>query len=163
MITLIPMSNLEFQNYCQRAIAEYAHEHVRSGRWSAIEAVEQATREYQQLLPDGPTTPNHYLYTLHDPSTHAHVGMLWFAVREQAGQRSAFIYDVFIDPEFRRQGYATQTLQALENQVRALGLATIGLHVFGHNHEARAMYEKLGYVPTNILMTRFLEVNTSQA
>jgi hypothetical protein len=29
--------------------------------------------------------------------------------------------------------------------------------VFGHNHEARALYEKLGYVATNIMMSKSLD------
>ncbi|MFO1298108.1 MAG: hypothetical protein U1F25_17690 [Rubrivivax sp.] len=32
------------------------------------------------------------------------------------------------------------------------GLSGIALHVFGHNHEAQALYRKLGYVATNIHM-----------
>jgi ribosomal protein S18 acetylase RimI-like enzyme len=31
-----------------------------------------------------------------------------------------------------------------------MGLAGIALHVFGHNQSARALYEKLGYAPTNL-------------
>jgi len=47
-------------------------------------------------------------------------------------------------------------MQALEERVRHLGLSTISLHVFGHNHAARALYEKLGYVTTNVMMSKTL-------
>ncbi len=47
-----------------------------------------------------------------------------------------------------------QAFQALEIKVRELGLHTIALHVFGHNHAARAMYEKLGYITTNVQMLK---------
>lgn len=157
MIQLIPMNESDFHTYCERAISEYAEEHVRGGRWSAAEAYEQAAKAYQKLLPDGLATPNQFLYTLTDESTQTPVGMLWFALESQAGQRVAFIYDVAIHPAFRRRGYATQAFQALEEQVRAQGVGQIRLHVFGHNYEARALDEKLGYVATNITMAKSLD------
>ncbi len=55
--------------------------------------------------------------------TGSDVGRLWFAVREEAGKRSAFVYDVHIFPAMQRRGYATQAFQALEQQAQALGLA----------------------------------------
>jgi len=47
---------------------------------------------------------------------------------------------------------ATAAFAALEGEARARGLAGIGLHVFGHNPGARALYEKLGYETTNLHM-----------
>jgi RimJ/RimL family protein N-acetyltransferase len=35
-----------------------------------------------------------------------------------------------------------------------LGAGKVELHVFGHNHGARALYEKLGYTTTSIVMTK---------
>jgi RimJ/RimL family protein N-acetyltransferase len=157
MIALVPMTEADFQTYCERAISEYAEEHVRGGRWSEEEAYEQARRQYQELLPQGVATPNHFLYTLTDTSTQTPVGRLWFALQPQAGNQVAFIYDVAIEPAFRRKGYATQAFEALEHQARAHGVQQIRLHVFGHNHEARALYEKLGFVATNINMAKSLD------
>jgi ribosomal protein S18 acetylase RimI-like enzyme len=150
------MTETAFHTYCHHAIAAYAQEHIRSGQWSHTEAYAHAQREYAQLLPGGLTTPNHVLYTVHDARTHTPVGMLWFAIETHGGQAVVFVYDIQIDPAFRRQGYATATMTALEDEVRGRGLATIGLHVFGHNHEARTLYEKLGYVPTNITLSKTL-------
>ncbi len=109
------------------------------------------------MLPAGVATPDNYLYILHDDATDTNVGRLWFAIREEAGQRAAFVYDVHIFPAFQRRGYATQAFQALEQQAQALGLARIALHVFGHNHAARALYEKLGFVATNIMMSKAVD------
>lgn len=66
------------------------------------------------------------------------------------------MYDFLVYEPYRRCGYGWQALQALEQNVRALGLDTIGLHVFGHNHAARALYEKAGYEVTNINMAKKL-------
>lgn len=157
MIALVPMTEANFQTYCERAIAEYAKGHVRSGRWSQEEAYEQAHRQYQELLPQGVATPTHYLYTLTDVSTQTPVGILWLALQSQAGKQVAFIYDVAIELAFRRTGYATQAFETLEQQVRALGVQQIRLQVLGHNHEARALYEKLGFVATNVTMAKSLD------
>ena len=47
-------------------------------------------------------------------------------------------------------------MTALEETVRALGLDEIRLHVFGHNGAARALYRKLGFVETNVMMAKQL-------
>ena len=84
------------------------------------------------------------------------VGTLWIGVKEFAGKRSAYIYDVWTSPSFRRRGHATRALLAAEEEARKLGFSGIGLHVFGHNVAARTLYEALGYRTTNINMFKTL-------
>jgi len=153
MVRLETMSEAEFQAFLEPAIIEYAAEHVKSGRWSPEEALEESRKEFTQLLPDGLSSADQHFFSIKDASG-ANAGVLWFAVRHQGGKRSAFIYDVRIDPAFQRRGYATQAFQALEVFVRDMGLTAISLHVFGHNTAARALYEKLGFETTNVLMTK---------
>ena len=153
MVHLGPMTETELQAYLEPAIAEYAAEHVKAGRWSPAEALEESRKEITQLLPDGLKTAKQHLFSIRDDSG-ANLGMLWFAVRERGASRSAFIYDVRIDEPFQRRGYATQAFQALETLARDMGITAISLHVFGHNMAARALYEKLGFVTTNLSMTK---------
>lgn len=156
MIELISMTELEYQMYAKKSIQEYAEEHVRGGRWSKEEALQKATEEVQAILPQGLRTPGNYLSMIVEKQSGVRVGVLWFAIQERAGQQQAFVYDVVIFEEFRRHGYATQAFQVLEKWIRELGATSIALHVFGHNFEAREMYEKLGYVATNIQMVKKL-------
>ncbi len=156
MIQLQLMNETEYQEYLAVSVAEYAQEHVKAGRWSSEEALQEARKEYQALLPDGVNSKNQYLFTIVDEETGAKVGMLWFADTERANERVAFVYDVNVYEPFRRRGYGEQAFLALETKVRELGLEKIGLHVFGHNHAARAMYEKLGYAVTNVAMSKSL-------
>ena len=153
MITLEPMTDAEYQRFLEPAIAEYAQDHVQAGQWTAEEAMGQSRKEFLALLPDGVKTPDHYLFTLVN-ETRQNVGMLWFAMR---GHGEAFVYDVRVDDAFRRRGYASQAFLELENKARNLGATRISLHVFGKNHGAIEMYNKLGYEPTNILMAKALE------
>ncbi|HJZ47702.1 MAG TPA: GNAT family N-acetyltransferase [Roseiflexaceae bacterium] len=153
MVQLTPMTEAEFQAYLQPAIEEYGQDHVTSGRWSAEEANEKSAEEYRKLLPDGLASPDQHLFSIKNEQGE-NVGMLWFAVTERSGQRGAFIYDVKIYEQFQRRGYATQSFQVLEPLARDMGLTTISLHVFGHNTAARALYEKLGFVTKNIVMSK---------
>ena len=82
------------------------------------------------------------------------MGDIWLAVDQAAPVRAGFIYDLFIEEPYRRQGLAAQAMLALEDEARALGLQSLALHVFGHNLGARALYEKLGYEITDVNMAK---------
>ena len=105
--------------------------------------------EFAELLPQGLATPDNFLFTITDLQATA-VGVLWFAVRTRFDARVANVFDITVWPERRREGHAFRAFVALEDQVRALGLSGIALHVFGHNKGAQALYAKLGFQPTNI-------------
>lgn len=157
MIQLVPMSGDAFEAYLADAVPSYADEMVRTGNAHPDEALAASEEQFQGLLPDGLSTPGHYLYAVEDEELGASVGYLWFGIREPGGQRYAALYDFAILEAYRRQGYATRALQALEAKVRALDLDEIRLHVFGHNHPARALYRKSGYVETNVTMAKKLD------
>lgn len=160
MTALVPMNEDEFQMYLEYSIQDYAQEHIKAGRWSEEEALEEATQEYQHLLPQGLQTPKHFLLMIVDDKLGKNVGILWFTLRERAGESTAFVYDVRIFEEFRRRGYASQAFQLLEKRVADLGANSIGLHVFGHNTAAREMYTGLGYVETNVQMVKQLSMDS---
>ena len=149
------MTEEQFEAWLPGAIAGYAREHVATGRWSEEESLQRSREEHDKLLPQGLATPDHRLWSIVRSSDHTPVGILWVNI-VQKPRPSAFIFDIEIDPRFRRHGYATQAMTRLEEEARHLGLESIRLHVFGHNKAARPLYEKLGYVPTNINMSKSL-------
>ncbi len=156
MVKLIPMEEKDFQAYLQGAIEDYAQEHVKAGNWQPSEALAKSAQEFQQLLPQGVASENQHLYTITAEDTGEKVGMIWFAVLTNRTVPRAFIYDFRIDEQHQRKGYGTQALIAIEEKVKELGIKNIGLHVFGHNHAARALYEKVGYHITNVNMAKDL-------
>ena len=83
--------------------------------------------------------------------------MVWLAVRDRGSGRSGWIYDIEIYEPFRRQGHATRALLALEKEAANLGAEKLELHVFGHNPGARLLYEKSGFTPTSIVMSKALD------
>ena len=72
------------------------------------------------------------------------------------GVRSAYVYDLAVHAAHRRQGHARRAFKDLERRVRAVGIDRIGLHVFGQNPGAHALYAGLGYGVTGINMLKRL-------
>lgn len=155
MSVLRLVTDEEFIAWKEAAIPGYAQDKVDSGQWPAESAVELSRKEYEDLLPQGRHTEHNHLYTVLSPEGRP-VGTLWIAVKERARQKIAYVYDILIWPEHRRQGHAFRAFQAAELEAARLGLAGVALHVFGHNHGAQALYTKLGYVATNISMFKSL-------
>lgn len=146
---LRPISLDEYTSWLVATIPAYAAEKVASGQWTEATAIEQSTQEYAELLPQGPATPDNHIFSIVDADAAA-VGVLWFAVKTKFDARIAYVFDVSILPDRQRQGHAQCAFQALDNEVRMLGLTGIALHVFGHNTAARALYAKLGFEATNV-------------
>jgi RimJ/RimL family protein N-acetyltransferase len=156
-VVFVPMSAAVYANYVEAAVAGYADDNVASGRWPADGALARSRADFDAYLPQGLETPDNYLFEIRGAGKGLTVGSIWFAVREEHGLRTAFVHDVEVKPESRRQGYATAAFRALEPLVRDLGLTSIGLHVFGHNTGAQALYGKLGYEVTGVNMQKRLE------
>jgi len=146
------MTPAEYEAWLAHLIEDYAAEKVAAGNWTTEEAPARAAEETRGQLPQGAATPGQHIYSIMAEGEPEPVGVLWFAVIE--ARRQAFIYDLEIHPPYRRRGYAEGAMRAAEGEVQALGLESIGLHVFGNNRAARALYEKLGYEVTNINMVK---------
>ena len=153
---LVPMTDAEFARYLETAIEGYAQSHIKAGDCDASEALELAQADYASLLPEGLSTPGQHVYSVFDEASGARVGMVWFAVRERRGKKSAFIYDFEIREEHRGKGYGAQTLAKVDRTVEKMGVTRIGLNVMGYNVAARSLYEKDGYQITGIGMTKRL-------
>jgi ribosomal protein S18 acetylase RimI-like enzyme len=151
-VTLRPIAAGEYEAWLENLIRNYAEEKVAAGNWTADEALERSRGETTQLLPQGAATPGQHIFSIVAEGEPEPVGVLWFAAIE--ARQQAFIYDLEIHAPYRRRGYAERAMRAAEGEVRALGLESIGLHVFGHNHAARRLYEKLGYAVTNLNMVK---------
>lgn len=153
---LLPMTEEAFAAYLRAMIPEYAKDKVAAGQWTEGEAMQRSEASYAALLPQGLATPGQHLYSMVDDDGTA-VGMVWIGLMEEAGRPMAFVYDVAVDAAQRRKGHAGRAFVALEAICRDLGVTGIGLHVFGHNEGARALYRKLGYRETNVNMFKALQ------
>ena len=157
-VRFIELDDGPYREYRKDLVRDYAADKVRAGAWSQAEAEGRAARDVDGLLPEGPATRGHFLYSVKDDSTGAEVGTVWFALRNSGVGPSVWIYDIIINEDFRRKGYASRTLELVEDRARALGAKSVELHVFGHNQGARALYEKVGYKETSITMAKPIQI-----
>lgn len=158
MTKLVPIRPEQFSAFAETANAGYAQDNVLSGRWPSANAPSLAQAEFEQLLPQGPATPNHHVYEIQDESSGETVGYLWFAVVGASDARSAYIYNVTVKQSFRRRGHAKAALIWLEQFANAHGLASVRLNVFAHNPNALALYRALGYKATSMNMRKAVRV-----
>ncbi len=156
MTTLCPMRPERYASYIEAAIPGYARDNVSAGRWPEVGALERSRDDFASLLPQGLATPEHFLYEILDHEGGPAVGCVWVHIEHKHGTTSAYVYDLEIEPAFRRQGHAERVTQALEGIAAAAGASGIGLNVFADNVGAQALYRKLGYVTTNFNMRKAL-------
>ncbi|GGQ72466.1 GNAT family N-acetyltransferase [Couchioplanes azureus] len=148
-VRLEPMTEDQYKPWRAAAEAHYARSVAASGR-SAQDAARTAADTYAQLLPDESATPDHHFWYAYDGDRR--VGFLWVKVTHD----TAFVYNVAVEPDVRRQGYGRAIMLAAERWCHDNALSRIGLHVFAHNAGARALYEQLGFTETGRNMAKDL-------
>lgn len=147
------MNEVEYAEWMIASKKNYKEEIQRNGNTEA-EAIAKTEEDFNRLLPEGFSTPDQYLFSI--KHNDLWVGTLWFGARGAADNRKAFIYDIVLNESVRGMGFGKKAMLLLETEVKKLGLKSIGLHVFGHNTTARALYEKCGYEITNLHLEKKL-------
>ena len=155
MVQLTPMTNDVFEAFMEISMQDHIQSQIEAGFWQPEEEATNMQNLRAQILPQGRATPNHSFFSVQTTQDEL-VGGLWYMVVEEDGQHLIFVVDIQIYEPFRRRGYATQAFRLMEDQARAMSITTIALNVFEHNHSARSMYEKLGYVKTGDSMMKVL-------
>ncbi|MBD0334147.1 MAG: GNAT family N-acetyltransferase [Cyanobacteria bacterium Co-bin13] len=87
------------------------------------------------------------------------VACLWLgnAVDQRSGERHAYVLLLFVEPAHRRRGLATALLEQGQRWAQQRGDRQIALQVLSSNEAALKLYQKLGYTPASVLMTRSLD------
>ncbi|MGD1948458.1 MAG: GNAT family N-acetyltransferase [Leptolyngbyaceae cyanobacterium] len=75
------------------------------------------------------------------------VGCLWLgqSINQLTGALQAYIYLVYVVPQYRRQGMGRKLMQHAKNWAIKQGYEQISLQVFVNNTAALKLYETLGY------------------
>ncbi len=153
MITLETMSLAAFGTWRAKAIKDFAQDKIDALTWTPEEALEKSRASYQALLPQGLHTPGELLFTINHDGTA--IGSLWVHIDKATNHY--FIYDINIDADHQNQGFGQQTLQVLETLARQRHIKAIDLHVFGSNLRAQHVYAKMGFITTDINMSKPLD------
>lgn len=156
VVRFAPFTPAEYQAWLAMAIPSYALTNVRERQWTLAESIDKSREAHAQLLPQGEATPGHHFVRLRIPGEDEDVGHLWWAEVETGGEAGAYVYGVEVAEHARRRGVARAAFAELERVARARGLRFVALHVFGHNHGARRLYEELGFEPTNLTLRKNL-------
>ena len=151
-VTLRPMDDDGYERFLDRSVREYAEDKVRSGEYAADVAVQRSAAEFGKLLPEGLATPDTLLFTALNTDG-VDVGVLWLAL-PSGSRRTAFVFELWVGPEYRGRGYGRAIMLAGEQELAARGVGELGLNVFGHNPVAIGLYESLGYRVTTQQMSK---------
>ncbi len=153
MITLDLMNENDFKTFNKTGEEDYIQSKIKEGCWLPEEAGEKMKKLANSTLPNGLATPNSHFFNINNDEN-CKVGGLWYNIVEKNGVQSIFIFFIHILEESRRCGFGAQALRMIENQAREKGITTIALNVFKHNHQAIALYKKLGYTGEYNNMTK---------
>lgn len=156
MVRLEPMTEEDFQTSRRHEISRHAAEQVREGVWTQGAALEASGSDFGELLPHGLATPNRHFSNIIDEKSDDHVGETWYLVAEKGGKTHFWIDWIWIEPQYRRRGYATEVLRLLAEEAARLGADRVGLSVVSENTGAVALYSKLGYATRRMHMVKML-------
>ncbi|MBU2933313.1 GNAT family N-acetyltransferase [Vibrio cyclitrophicus] len=150
MIKLRPMTSSEYPAYCDYFIDDYSREIVENYGHSLDRAIELANQDLFRSFPNGLETNDHALLCVESGSEL--VGYLWHSIN--AADKSTFIYDFFIFPNFRNNGYGKLAISVLESQLKSVGIEQIKLRVAYQNKRALKLYQEIGFAISGYNMSK---------
>ncbi len=142
------MSAEDLARYIVRGTEEYVGELVRSGM-PENDARINAEEGIGAAFPGGVPANDNEMFDVID-GEHG-IGHLWLGPLSPG---TWYVMDIEIYEEFRRRGYGRAVMLLAEQVARAHGAQYLGLNVFGHNPNARALYESLGYETQSVRMRK---------
>ncbi|ERM60857.1 GNAT family N-acetyltransferase [Vibrio cyclitrophicus] len=150
MIKLRPMTSSEYPAYCDYFIDDYSREIVENYGHSLDRAIELANQDLLRSFPNGLETNVHALLCVESGSEL--VGYLWHSIN--AADKSTFIYDFFIFPNFRNNGYGKLAISVFESQLKSVGIEQIKLRVAYQNQRALKLYQEIGFAISGYNMSK---------
>ena len=142
-VKLIDLTQAELEARRPAMAAWYAHDVALSFGVDPQVALEQTVQELSTSLADGVDTEGQLFWKAVDDGDE--IGLLWISMPGIVFPDMAWISEIEVDEGRRGRGYGRQMIAAGEADLLARDVHRIGLHVFGHNTDARRLYLRLGY------------------
>ena len=149
-LRLTPMTPAQYAAFEERVVAEFADDLVAEGLHTPASARAESERQQAAAMPDGLATEGELVFRATVDGVA--VGALWLEVRQRSTGPHVFVMELHVEPEHRRRGHGAAMMRAAEDVARGVGADSIGLHVFGSNAAARALYLGLGYREVETLL-----------
>ena len=140
------MTKAEFEISFARHRKQILNDAMKTNIPTEAQANQYFEMDMNDILPDGFETKNHYWSTiLNDESQE--IGTLWHSFRGEGEKKTPYLGDIYIAPEFRRQGYGKKALELFESNLKAQGIKNnIGVHIVGDtNVAANQLCKSCGY------------------
>ncbi|MEU8047133.1 GNAT family N-acetyltransferase [Micromonospora echinofusca] len=152
---LVPMTAEEFARVREPLVRSYAEAMTADRGLLPAAALERATTQLREQLPDGVDSAGALLRTARVGDVE--VGWIWVGLPGgPAGPHTAWLNNIEVHPGHRRQGYGRRMIQLVEAELATLGVPELGLNVFGSNTGAIHLYHSLGYRVAAQQMTKRL-------
>jgi ribosomal protein S18 acetylase RimI-like enzyme len=153
-IRLEIMNDAQFGAFFDDLMPSYAAERALADHVSLDVARRHVVDQIAGLLPHGRLSEGHSFLCIVRSGSAAWLGSVWYMMENSV--RQAFLYNITVFPEHRRQGIASVALAQVEERVRLAGYGILGLNVFAHNAGAAALYRKLGFTAVSHYMNKTL-------
>ena len=133
--------------FIEAEVAGYAEQQARDAGWPPETALERARAERAPVIEREleQASAGQAVWTAVDDAGEV-VGWRWVTPPPPGlPPDSAFLNQITVRQERRRQGYGQSMLAALERRLAAAGVTSLYLHVNEANAPARRLYERAGY------------------
>lgn len=145
-VQLREMSMEEFKIFSENSIFDYANDLVKSSGITMDEALIQAQREFEEMLPNGLETKDNILRVIVDVCEQKAVGIIWYLLEWTDNVKQVFVNDFVINDEERRRGYASAALTEMEQDAWRNECVESIIYVWKHNLPGFNLYTKCGHV-----------------
>ncbi len=115
----------------------------------------QWSRHMEEVFENFAKQENSEIYVAEDEN-HTFAGYLFVGESRNlmVGKSSGFIYDIYVNEEFRGKGIGKQLIERAENYCRQRGYTRLSLMVSAHNKPALKLYESTGFQKDQIYMDK---------
>lgn len=144
-VLLRKMSEEEFKAYFEYSINDYANDLMNANNSAIEDALAQAEREFEEMLPNGSNTEDNALRIIVDAAGEKIVGVIWYLFEMTDGVKQVFLNDFIIREEERRKGYASAALAEMERDAVKNDCGESIIYVWKHNSPGISLYTKCGY------------------
>ena len=139
MISLETMTSDQFDHYSKFSFEKFLTESAKSSG----ERVEELRPKIGG--PPNRPTENDLWYSI--LSERQCVGFIWIQLHSR--KKEAFIYDFYIEPDYRSKGLGRRTLESGIDLMKKRFVEKVNLCVFHDNSVARKLYSSLGFKETD--------------
>ncbi len=115
----------------------------------------QWSRHMEEVFENFAKQENSEIYVAEDENqTFAGYLFVGESTNLMVGKSSGFIYDIYVNEEFRGKGIGKQLIERAENYCRQRGYTRLSLMVSAHNQPALKLYESTGFQKDQIYMDK---------